>query len=408
MTSMTAAIFTICSRNYLGQAITLMQSVREHEPRADRYIVLVDRKEPEKQVEGDIASVIWIEDLGIADLEYRALIFDVLELNTNIKPTVLRHLLRQYSHCVYLDPDTLLYSPLDPVWVGLQNNNIVVTPHLLRPLSTREAPWDQDILRHGSFNLGFIGTAAGQETDRLLAWWEERCLTCGFNAPADGFFVDQKFMDHAHCYFEGVKVLRHSGLNIAYWNLHERPLSQSNGRWMVGTEPLIFMHFSGFIFSPKPEEANLITKNQSRVSLETRPELAAIFNDYRARLNSNRYGELSQARYSFDHFDNGAPITRFARRLIGSGAVEITDLTRPLSATGEAYRILKTVGALPEAAPLSRPPSRDRTAEKLRLLKGMRILGWFYRRLGVARYEALLKFLAYAGSTLNQRFVVRR
>ena len=34
---MTHAIFTICSRNYLGQATTLMRSVAEYEPDAARH-----------------------------------------------------------------------------------------------------------------------------------------------------------------------------------------------------------------------------------------------------------------------------------------------------------------------------------------------------------------------------------
>jgi hypothetical protein len=405
---MTVAIFTICSRNYLGQAITLMQSVQEHEPRSDRYIVLVDRKVDTPQVDSNVADTIWVEDLGIPDLEYKALIFDVLELNTNIKPTVLRHLLRQHGHCVYLDPDTVLYSSLDPVWQGLRGNNIVVTPHLIRPPAPEQAPWDQDILRHGSFNLGFIGAAAGAETDRLLSWWEDRCLTCGFNAPADGFFVDQKFMDHAHTYFDGVKVLRHGGLNIAYWNLDERPLRKVGDIWMVGDDLLVFMHFSGFIFSPKPDEASRITKNQTRISLKSRPEIAPLFHDYRERLRANRYRELSHTPYSFAHFDNGASVNRLARRLIGSGAIDSSDRSHPFSATGPIYQALKSAGAIDESTGSTGVAHRDRSAERERLHKGMRLLGWLYRRMGVTRYEALLKFLSYAGSTLNQGLTIRR
>jgi hypothetical protein len=405
---MSAAIFTICSRNYLGQAVSLMQSVVEHEPECDRYVVLVDRKVADAQIDPGVATVLWFEDLQIPDAEYRALVFDVLELNTNIKPTVLRRLLDRYDRCVYLDPDTYLYAPLEPVWEGLRSSNFVATPHLILPPVSAGAPWDQDLLRHGSFNLGFFAASASSETTRFLSWWEDRCLTSGFNAPSDGFFVDQKFVDHAHTYFDGLKVLRHPGLNIAYWNLDERPVTQRDGRWVVGDHPLVFMHFSGFIFDPKPHEALRITKNRTSITLETRPELAPLFSAYRERLVRNHHATLSRTPYSYDRFDDGASIGRLARRLVGSGAIPVSDRSAPFSSSGPIYRSLKNAGAISGAVSAGSASVRNRDAERQSLSRGMRLLGWLYRRLGATRYEALLKFMSHAGSTLNQMLVVRR
>ena len=406
---MSNAIFTICSRNYLGQAKTLMQSVRQFEPDTARYIVLVDRKVENPEVAADEAAVIWIEDLDIPDVEFKALIFDVLELNTNVKPTVMRHLLAQHRRCAYLDPDTFLYGPFTPVWEGLDAANVVVTPHLIDPESTVDRVMQQDLLRHGGFNLGFIGVAATPEADRFLAWWEQCCLNFGFHAPADGLFVDQKFVDHAHMYFDGVKVLRHRGLNIAYWNLHERPMRHDGARWMAGNDPLVFMHFSGFIYAPRPDQQDLITKYPTVTTLVNRPEIRPLFDDYRERLRANAYPDLARLPYSFNTFDNGAAVTRMARRLVGTGVVAAADRRQPFRADGPVYRALEQAGALEPVRAAGRPaPKRDAAGESTQAGRAHAILRWLYRRLGPTRYEFLLRFLTLIGSTLNQGFLVKR
>ena len=58
-------------------------------------------------------------------------------------------------------------------------------------------PSETDILIAGSFNLGFVGLAAGAETDWLLDWWAERLETDCRVAPERGYFVDQRWMDFA-------------------------------------------------------------------------------------------------------------------------------------------------------------------------------------------------------------------
>lgn len=406
---MKKAVFTICSRNYLGQAATLMTSVREHEPDVSRFIVVVDRRTDVVDIDPLIANLIWPDELSIPDLEYKALVFDVVELNTNVKPSAIKYLLESFDQCLFLDPDTVLYAPLQPVWDGLSTANVVLTPHLLDPKSTLTFKAQQDLLRHGGFNLGFIGLARSAETLRFLDWWEVCCLEWGFNAQTDGFFVDQKFVDHGPVLFEGFKVLRHRGLNVAYWNLHERAVENRGGVWMVGDEPLLFVHYSGFIYDPKGPEVDWISKYPAVANLAQRPEVRPLFDDYRRRLTANGYPDLVKIPYSFASFDNGLPVPRLARRLLGSGALAVSTRQQPFSAAGEIYRQLQLAGALPVVPSGSKPTSparRDRAREGRQLDTGLRVLRWLYRRLGVNRYDALVKFMGFASSTFNQRFLL--
>lgn len=406
---MNKAIFTICSRNYLGQAKTLMDSVREFEPDATRYVVIVDKKVEEPEINDELAEVIWLEDLGISDFEYKALMFDVVEMNTNIKPKSIKLLLESCDHCIYLDPDTLLYSSLQPVWAALERSNVVVTPHLVYPESILNITIAQDRLRLGAFNLGFIAVSNSIESKRFLDWWDTHCINWGFNAPADGFFTDQKFIDHAHAYFNGIHVIRHLGLNVAYWNLHERALIKKDGRWCVGEDSLIFMHFSGFIYEPNPIQFDQISKYPTSVNLKERPEIRELFDDYRKRLKNNLFSELSKIQYSFAAFDNGVVVSRLARKLVAMGSISVDDQTNPFRSTGPLYRALVDARAL-DFRSVRRSPSlsRNKNHELKQLSVGLSVMRWILRRIGVLRYEALLKFMSYASSSINQSFIVKR
>lgn len=402
---MNRAIFTICSLNYFGQAKNLMQSVREHEPEVKRYIVVVDRKSVAPLADPGLANVLWYEELGIEEAELKAFIFNVIELNTNVKPTALRRLLETHDQCVYLDPDVRVYAPLTPVWSALANSNVALTPHVLAPSIEPTYPWGKDFLQVGGCNLGFIGVSASAESERFLRWWENRCLTCGFYARADGFFVDQKFIDHALVYFDGLKVLRHKGLNVAWWNWSERHLRCDAGVWHVDDEPLIFIHFSGFIFEPDEEQKFEISKSKCPVSLRTQPQLAPLLDQYRQGLDMSGYAESIKTPYSFSSFDNGVPVSQLARRLVALGAVEVEDPKKPFDSNGATYQALRKIGALDHGRGRPLVYRRDTRREFAQLATAQRLLKWMLPVLGVNRYEAMLRFFSYAGSTLNQKFL---
>ena len=85
---MTYACLTICSINYIGKARVLVESYKQHHPDHSFYLVVVDRKRP-LEVPG--VRLIWAEDLGIASFFQKAFTYDVIELNTNVKPAALAH-----------------------------------------------------------------------------------------------------------------------------------------------------------------------------------------------------------------------------------------------------------------------------------------------------------------------------
>jgi hypothetical protein len=387
-----------------------MESLREHEPDCARYIVLVDRKNPHVSVPDGAASVVWAEDLGIEYFEFVAFSYDVLELNTNIKPRAICLLLEHHDVCVYLDPDIRVYQPLVPVWEALQTASVALTPHMLAPVFDDARPSERDLLRFGIFNLGFVGVAATDEGRELLRWWENRCLTRGFQAPADGLFVDQKFMDLVPGYFRCVAILRHPGLNVAYWNLHERTPHLEADRWRVAGQDLVFVHFSGFIYRPKSHEVDEISKYPNRISLVRRPELRLLFDDYRAALLRNGYESFINIPYSFAAFDNGMTIPRIGRRVAALGFAKHPP-NSPFSADGPLYAALSRARLLPRAqwlasAGLPPGPTAAPSGRLWRVVEAL--LRALLRFGGVRRYELMLRLMTKLGSDLNHGFLLDR
>jgi hypothetical protein len=57
-------------------------------------------------------------------------------------------------------------------------------------------------------------------------------------------FTDQRWVDLAPGYFD-VSVVRHPGINVAKWNVDERPLRLGPSGWRAGDGQLVMMHYSG-------------------------------------------------------------------------------------------------------------------------------------------------------------------
>ena len=176
-----------------------------------------------------------LEEIGLPNLNSLAMKYDILELNTNVKPSFMKYIFdnSDVDRLVYLDPDIYIYNRLDPVFDLLEGANVVLTPHITSPINDDKNPREQDFLLSGTYNLGFIAVIRSSESIRMLDWWERRCLEQGFDETRTGLFVDQKWMNLAPCLFEKVEQCKDLGCNMAYWNLHERSLTYEDSEYVV-------------------------------------------------------------------------------------------------------------------------------------------------------------------------------
>jgi hypothetical protein len=279
-------VVTICSANFLARAKTLGHSVLEHNPGYRFVIGLVDR------IPTSLSPAYWkpyelipVEELAIPEFDEMVRRYNIVELNTAVKPFYIEELYRRHQDAdqvIYLDPDILVLSGLEQVESALSKSNLVVTPHSCTYDNSPENIWYEiSMLQTGLFNLGFLGTKRGEITVTFLKWWQRRLLEYCRYWTTRGLFVDQHWVNLAPVYFQDVHIEKDPGLNMAYWNLFERTLSSRAARyWVNEKHPLVFYHFSSY----DPNRPDFVANRQPPLLLRDYPHLEPLFSDYRRRL----------------------------------------------------------------------------------------------------------------------------
>ncbi|TPJ29990.1 glycosyltransferase [Mesorhizobium sp. B2-8-3] len=310
------AFFTISSWNYLHYARALAASLAAYHPDTARMIAIADTRRDDL-TGGDFPefdACVFFDDLDLPDRRAFSFRYDVMELNTAIKPTVFRRLFAEgYDRVVYLDPDIIAYRRFDEMFDVLdQGASAVLTPHALAPNLNPDGPNDLTFMQAGVYNLGFMALANTPDTLQLLTWWETRLRTeCVSNRLADGLFVDQKFVDLWPAYCAGTHILRNPAYNVAYWNLDTRSIERHGDAYEVDGVPLAFFHFSGVV----PGDRSILSKHQRRWKPDSTPELESLFDDYHARLEIFGRQTFASIPYGFGTFADGTGIPTAARRL---------------------------------------------------------------------------------------------
>ena len=316
------AIFTICSNNYVPMAKVLLASAQRHHPEATLYLCLADERLPEPgdqsgRVPGFYppgCEVVTAASLPIPDFRSFAFRYDVMEFNTAVKPTMIRHLLALgHDAVLYFDPDIEVFAPLDSVLAPLHEGaSFVLTPHLCEPAEGDAFPDDVGIMRAGVYNLGFLGVGAGDEADRVLRWWSRRLQHQCVSAQERGIFVDQKFMDLVPGFASRAHILRDTACNVAYWNLPQRALTRDGDRWLVDGRKLGFFHFSGIA----PRDLSYLSKYTLAFRGEAiAPPLQALMQHYADQVLANGHGTVPAGIYAYGRFASGVPIPEQVRHM---------------------------------------------------------------------------------------------
>lgn len=306
------AACTIIAKNYLPFARVLASSWNRYHPGAPLFVLLLDSPAGYFAAEKEGFKSVLVTELDIPNLNGFLFKYTILEASTAVKPYFLRYLFRHYSveKLLYLDPDILLFGALDDLSNRLHNADVLLTPHLLSPLpNDGRRQTDHDILKSGTYNLGFIGLRNGITAQRLLQWWTGKVYHNCLVSLENNLFVDQRWMDLVPGMFDGVEIVRDPGYNMAYWNLHERSVTLGDPV-MVNGRPLHFFHFSGF----DATRPSIVSKHQDRFQMGDIGDTAKLYLGYRELLMENGWDEVRGWKYDHNFFANGVPIPEAARR----------------------------------------------------------------------------------------------
>ena len=299
-------IFTSAAVNYLPKVRILCRSIRRYHPEAVIHLVLADERPPWLRAEDEpFDSILGIGELGIPDVRRWSFTHSIVELSTAIKPFALKHLLGRPDCAVvlYFDPDMVLFSRVDDILATLANCNLALTPHQTRPEQTLDAVVDNEVasLKHGIFNLGFIGVSNTEEGRRFADWWAERTYHLCRAEVENGLFTDQKWVNFAPVFFDGVAIVKSSRHNVATWNLTTRRMTGSfETGFTVDGEPLGFYHFTGF-----DSGAHRIMAIKNAAASPAVQELIAW---YEREIAVAERDPISEWPWAFGRFSDGTPI----------------------------------------------------------------------------------------------------
>ena len=253
-----------------------------------------------------------LRDLGLEDPRAWAFTHTVVELCTAVKGRAASQLLArdQTSRVFYFDPDMVVFGRFDELEQALSAVSILLTPHQTEPEIEYEAIMDNEMasLKHGVFNMGFVGIADTPEGRRFAAWWADRLTDFCLDDIGRGLFTDQKWANLIPCFFDDYRVLRSPAFNVATWNITTRLVTGSVKEGVeVNGEPLGFYHFSGF---DSGDQALMLNKYGA-----DSPTLSELRKWYIEVCEAEGQSAAATLPYGYGAYDNGVAIKPAERRL---------------------------------------------------------------------------------------------
>jgi hypothetical protein len=357
--------FTSICANYLPKAMALAESVKSHVADATFVLCLVEREAHAAALAfPHFDRVILAKDAGWSDFDAFMFRHSIVEASTAVKPRFMIHLTEVFPESekfVYLDPDVLVYSDLSELRMILDEQSIVLAPHLLRPGNI-----DMEIssLAHGTYNLGFLAVHRSENAARFLEWWAERLFLFCYDDKGRGIFTDQRWIDLAPSFFD-THILKHHGYDFATWSLLGSDLSDRTGALVVNGDPLRFIHFSGL-------DSGTIDKAIGWwLTDDNRTTFVRLYGEYRALLGRHGQASLGQTPWSYADYKSGQPIAKSARIAYRDPALW-SAVPKPYAASDEAVHA--AAGRLPPTT--SQSSTLDSPGVLERLLQSGRRDGW--------------------------------
>jgi FkbM family methyltransferase len=306
-------VFTGVALDHLHRARILCESLKRYHPDFAFHVALAD-KVPSWLVlsEEPFDSVIGVESLDIPNPNGWIFSHNITELCTAIKPFVLRRLL-DLDGCqqvYFFDADIVLFSRIDDLIDILDTSTLILTPHQTTPETALEAIIDNEIcsLRHGIYNLGFLGVRNVPEARRFTDWWAQRLYYFCREALDMHLWTDQKWINHVPVFFEQVHVVKSPRFNVAPWNITTRKVEGNfETGFTVNGEPLAFYHFTGFDSGAHKIMATKYAPGNSAVE--------SLIRWYEQANHGDPDGRARIAPWAYATFENGEPITELHRSI---------------------------------------------------------------------------------------------
>lgn len=281
-------IQTVVTVSYLPFVAVLINSIRTHNKGVSFSVLVTDvRPNTLRRIKDRFVTDIEFlccDDLGIAALSEMRKYYNVLEFNCACKFLALDYQLnkKQQTECLFLDADMYACGDIWGVFARC-GKDILLTPHTTSPYpADGQGMSDVELVVLGHINGGIVYFRKSEFSGAALAWLVERTCFNWFVAPQYGLSADQQWLSLLPYYFDqATYVCNDQVLNIGYFNLHERELSESGSLVMAKGQPALLFHFSGF---STPSNGKLTRHSNRRFSVDTEKTLVKIISEYEGLL----------------------------------------------------------------------------------------------------------------------------
>lgn len=305
--------FTSITANYLPKARILAHSLKKNNTNLCFHLILSDLiPDSLKLSEEPFDSIIQISELPIPNIDGWIFKHTRVELCTAVKGYAFLEIIKRHDagKVFYFDPDIVVLNNIEALSSKLDHKSILLTPHQTIPEQSKEAIIDNEIcsLKHGIYNLGFLGIKSNSNGMKFLHWWKDRLHEFCYDDIPGGLFTDQRWVDLALAFFEDIHIVREPVYNVATWNLTNRKATGSlESGILINDQPLIFFHFSG------------IDSGDQKIMLKKYIGTSQVLNDLRRWYTKEciKMGqkEIGSIPCFYSVYDNGEPIGKHEQLL---------------------------------------------------------------------------------------------
>ncbi len=337
---------TVVTSSHLQAAWVLARTLREAGNLEPIQVLVTDVQTTEELPAREGLHYLTLNDLSVPVPPLMRYYFDAFEFVNALKPFMVHHLLQSgAAKVVYLDTDIYVVGSFAPIWTALDEHPVVITPHQLRPppLTLRHTS-EIEIIDQGLYNGGFSAWCSGPACEPVLDWFQSRVAHYGFNDRRGGMFVDQKLMPLLPHYFPSVvQVLDRPTLNIAFWNVHERPVCHQQDRWSLDGQPVVFFHMSGFRERFPDRACSYLPAEANASILVQAPWFRQVMQDYASILTSTSVppGGAPSAPYPYDSYNGIRLFPEVRRQLHRNGRLSRADPATQRALLLQALKLIK-------------------------------------------------------------------
>lgn len=200
-----------------------------------------------------------------------------------IRPYIVLEYLKQYDEVIFLGSDVVFYSCPNELF---EKHKAIAIPHIISPIPfVGSFPNMESIPVTGHLNTDIVKWTSHPDIIKFLEWQDNTHKN--YCIQTNGIFLDQTWLNCLPFFVDGVKILRHPGYNLAYFNLKERNVTKNKrgNKYLVNEKPLICAQFSGFD-SGKPEVLSRYTTYKTDCL-----NIKQLFEDYNTKLIAYKFME---------------------------------------------------------------------------------------------------------------------